>query len=224
MSRALTYCAFCFRPEISLPSTGVTAADVRVMAEGELLLLWSEVEWPFAPERMQKNALEFHDVISHVFRQAAVIPFRLLSVFEGERSLTKFMAEYAKAFLADLERLQDCVQMECVVFPAPSRKQTNNSSGADYLREKAAMLREQGEHVKAIQKGLSGLAREIQVREGKNGTRIFVLTERGREKEFRSIVEQQAVPLVLSRRTSGPWPAAEFLSERVRAPQVAGAK
>ncbi|HWG39555.1 MAG TPA: GvpL/GvpF family gas vesicle protein [Candidatus Acidoferrales bacterium] len=224
MIRALAYCAFCFRPEISLPPTGVTAADVRVVAEGELRLLWSEVEWPFASERMQKNALEFHDVISHVFRQAAVIPFRLLSVFEDEKSLAAFTAEHAKAFLADLERLKDCVQMECVVFPAPSRKQTNNSSGADYLREKAAMLREQGEHVKAIQEGLSGLAREIQVREGKNGTRIFVLTERGREKEFRSIVEQQAVPAELSRRISGPWPAAEFLSEQVRAPQVAGAK
>lgn len=224
MSRALAYCAFCHRPEISLPPKGVTAADVRVMAEGELRLLWSEVEWPFAPERMQKSALEFHDVISHVFRQAAVIPFRLLSVFEDERSLATFMAEHAKAFLADLEKLKDCVQMECVVFPAPSRKQTNSSSGADYLREKAAMLREQEEHVKAIRESLRGLGREIQVRDGKNGTRIFVLTERGKEKEFRSIVEQQAVPSTLSRRTSGPWPAAEFLSEQVRAPQVAGAK
>ncbi|HZS25993.1 MAG TPA: GvpL/GvpF family gas vesicle protein [Candidatus Angelobacter sp.] len=224
MSRALAYCAFCHRPEISLPSTGVTAADVRVMAEGELRLLWSEVEWPFAPERMQKNALEFHDVISHVFRQAAVVPFRLLSIFEDERSLATFTAEHAKVFLADLEKLKDCVQMECVIFPAPSRRQTNNSSGADYLREKAAMLREQEEHVKTIQGGMSGLAREIKVREGKNGTRIFILTERGREKEFRSIVEQQAVPPTLSRRVSGPWPAAEFLSEQVRAPQVAGAK
>ena len=207
-----------------MPSTGVTAADVRVMAEGELRLLWSEVEWPFTSERMQKNALEFHDVISHVFRQGAVIPFRLLSIFENERSLATFMAEHAKAFLADLERLKDCVQMECVIFPAPLRRQTNNSSGADYLREKAAMLREQEEHVRAIQESLRSLGRDIHVREGKNGTRIFILTERGREKEFRSMVEQQAVPPTLSRRISGPWPAAEFLSELVRAPQVAGAK
>lgn len=224
MSRALAYCAFFHRVEISLPPKGVTAADVRVMAEGELRLLWSEVEWPFTPERMQKNALEFHDVISHVFRQGAVIPFRLLSVFENERSLATFMAEHAKAFLADLERLKDCVQMECVVFPAPLRRQTNNNSGADYLREKAAMLREQEEHVRAIQESLRSLGRDIHIREGKNGTRIFILTERGREKEFRSMVEQQAVPPTLSRRISGPWPAAEFLSELVRAPQVAGAK
>lgn len=224
MSRALAYCSFCHRPEISLPPTGVSAAEVRLMAEGELRLLWSEVEWPFASERMQKNALEFHDVISQIFSQAAVIPFRLLSVFEDEKSLALFMAEHAKAFLADLDKLKDCVQMECVVFPAPSRKPANNSSGADYLREKAAMLREQEEHVNAIREGLRSLAREIHVREGKNGMRVFILTERGREKEFRSIVEQQAVPPMLSRRTSGPWPAAEFLSGQVRAPQVAGAR
>lgn len=114
--------------------------------------------------------------------------------------------------------------MECVVYPAPQHMQANNSSGAAYLREKADRLRAQEEHIHVVRKSLSELGRETRVREGKNGSRLFVLVERGREKEFRSIIEQLAVPELLSRRISGPWPAAEFLSEQVRTPQVANVK
>jgi hypothetical protein len=224
MIRALAYCAFCHSPEISLPATGVTSAMVQVMAEGELRLLWSEVGWPFAAERMQKNALEFHEVASHIFEQTAIIPFRLLSVFENEKALAAFNAEHAEVFLADLERLKDCVQMECVVYPAPSRMQPNNSSDAKYLHEKVEMLRILEQHVNAIQESLREQGREIRLREGKNGIRVFVLTERGREKEFRALVERAAIPESLSRRVSGPWPAADFLSEPMRAPQIASAK
>src|SRR4029077_1730715 len=113
MSRVLAYCGFRDRPEISLPPKGVSAAAVQVMAEAGLRLLWSEVEWPIESERMQKSAVEFHEVVHHIFRQAAVIPFRLLSVFEDEQSLAAFAAEHATAFVEDLERLKDCVQMEC---------------------------------------------------------------------------------------------------------------
>ncbi len=223
MSRALAYCAFCHREGNALPAAGVAAAAVRVMAAGELRLLWSEVEWPFAPERLQKNALEFHEVISHVFKQTAVIPFRLLSVFEDERALAAFVAEHAETFLRDLERLKDCVQMECVVYPAPARVPADKSSGADYLRGKAEMLQAQEQQVSSVREALGPLARDVRVREGKNGTRVFVLMERGKEKEFRALIEKVAVPDLLARRTSGPWPAAEFLSEQLRTPQVARA-
>ncbi|HKD81709.1 MAG TPA: GvpL/GvpF family gas vesicle protein [Candidatus Angelobacter sp.] len=224
MRRVLAYCAFRNNAELSLPAQGVTAAEVRTMALGELRLLWSEVPWPFAPERLQKNALEFHEVVSHVFRQAAVVPFRLLSVFEDERALATFADERAEAFLADLERLKEYVQMECVVYPAPARVQTDDTSGAAYLRGKAATLQAQEQHVAAVKEALGGLARETRVREGKNGVRIFVLVDRGTEKEFRSTIEQVAIPEVLSRRVSGAWPAAEFLSERLRTPQSATTK
>jgi hypothetical protein len=169
---------------------------------------------------MQKNAVEFHGVVHHVFRQAAVVPFRLLSVFQNEKALAAFTAENADAFTADLDRLKNVVQMECVVYPAPGRVQVHRDSGAAYLREKAAMLRIIAEHVAQIRECLGALAREIRLRETRSGTRIFVLMERGREGEFRATVERATVPQLLSRRISGPWPAAEFLSEQLRAPNA----
>jgi len=227
VSRVLVYCGFRHAPEISLPAIGVNAAPVQVASFDTLGLLWSEVEWPFDPQRMQRIAVEFHEVVHQVFKQTAVIPFRLLSVFDDQQAFTAFAAENRQRFLEDLNRLNDVVQMECVIYPKPSETPVDRSSGKAYLEQKAVALRSSEASLQATQDALAHLSREVRVREGKNGTRIFVLVDRGRENDFRQAVSAVPIPVHLSRRTSGPWPAAEFLSEQVKMPQidgVAGAK
>jgi len=221
VSRILVYCGFRHAPELALPAVGVNAAPVQVASFDNLNLLWSEVEWPFDPERMQKSAVEFHEVVHQVFKQTAVIPFRLLSVFDDEQAFTTFAAENRQRFLQDLSRLKDFVQMECVIYPRPS--EIDRSSGKAYLQQKAVALRSSEGVAQATQDALAPLSREVRVREGKNGTRIFVLVERGRENDFRQAVTAVPIPSHLSRRMSGPWPAAEFLSEQVKMPQMDGA-
>ena len=218
MSRVLAYCCFQHGPQLSLPSTGVRSAQVQVMELSPLRLLWSEVAWPFDPECMQQGAVEFHSVVHHVFNQTAVIPFRLLSVFEDEAAMAAFAAGNQTSFIEDLERLKHFVQMEFVVYPAPLRE--DRSSGKAYLEQKAGMRRAIEGHVSAVQEALDGLSQQIVVRETKSGHRIFVLVERGGEESFREKVKGVSVPEELARRMSGPWPAAEFLSERVKAPQI----
>ena len=227
MSRILVYCGFRQSPQLALPVIGVNAAPVQVAAWDELSLLWSEVDWPFDAKRMQKSAVEFHEVVHQVFKQIAVIPFRLLSIFEDHPAFTAFAAENRERFLEDLLRLKDFVQMECVIYPAPSQTQVDRSSGKAYLEQKAVALRSSEGFAQATQEAVAHLSREVRVREGKNGTRIFVLVERGRENDFRQAATSVPIPDHLSRRMSGPWPAAEFLSEQVKMPQidgVAGAK
>jgi hypothetical protein len=226
VSRVLVYCAFQHGPQLSLPSIGVQAVPVQVKAFDKLRLLWSQVEWPFVPERMQQSAVEFHEVVHHVFRQSAVIPFRLLSVFDDEAAMAAFAEENQTGFIEDLERLQDFVQMECVVYPAPQARAAtacSNNSGRAYMEQKAMALRSSEEFAQAVRYALAEVTQEIRVREAKNGTRIFVLVKRGREKDFRDAVSAAPIPEHLSRRISGPWPAAEFLSDRVRAPQISPA-
>lgn len=222
MSRILVYCGFEHGPQISWPTAGMQAAPVKVMELGALRLLWSEVEWPFDPERTQQSAVEFHGVVHHIFKQAAVIPFRLLSIFEDEAAMRAFAVENQERFLEDLERLKHFVQMECVVYPAPQRE--DRSSGKAYLEQKAGVLRSAEGFAQAVRGAVAHLSREVRVRETKNGTRIFVLIERGGENDFRSAVSAVAMPEHLSRRISGPWPAAEFLSERVKAPEIGGTR
>ena len=224
MNRVLAYCGFQQGEQISLPAVGVKSAEVRVLSAGGLDLLWSAVEWPFDAERMQRSAVEFHGVVHHVFGQTAVIPFRLLSVFDDEAALGAFAAEHQARFVEDLERLKRYVQMEFVVYPAPGRAQPESSSGKAYLEQKAGLVRAIEQHVGEVRDHLAELSRQAVVREARSGHRVFVLVERGREEAFREAVKSVAVPEGLSRRTSGPWPAAEFLSEQVKMPQIAGAK
>ena len=225
MSRALAYCAFLENPRISLPATSVDGAPVQRMAAGALRLLWAEVEWPFRPEHMQTHAVEFHGVVHHVFKQVAVVPFRLLSVFDDAAALRAFIEEHAAAFAADLERLKNVVQMECVLYPTPQMGDHREiRSGAEYLRKKAVMVRSAEAFAKAVPETAAPLLREVRVRESKNGTRIFALVKRGDEAEFSRAISALPLPEHLSRRISGPWPAAEFLSDHVRAPGAVGVK
>jgi hypothetical protein len=222
VSRILVYCGFRHAPELALPAVGVNAAPVHLTSLDDLCLLRSEVEWPFDPQRMQKSAVEFHEVVQQVFKQTAVIPFRLLSVFDDLPTFMAFATKNHQRFLQDLDRLKNLVQMECVIYPAPSQTQVDRSSGKAYLEQKAVVLRSSEGVAQATQDAVAHLSRDIRVREGKNGTRIFVLVERGRENDFHQAVTAVPIPKHLSRRMSGPWPAAEFLSEQVKMPQIDG--
>lgn len=223
MTRTLAYCGFLHDEEISTPEAGVNGARVKALAFGRLRLLWSEIEWPFEQSALQQSALDFHGVVQHIFRQAAVIPFRLLSIFDDVAALEKFVDEHAEAFVADLERLRECVQMESVVYVVAPRM-AEADSGRAYLQKKAAAARLSTEHATAVRAAVSAMSRQVHVREVKNGSRIFALVKRGDEDHFRKAVE--AVPLKepVSRRVSGPWPAGEFLSEAVKTPQIVSQK
>lgn len=188
-----------------------------MLESGGLDLLWSEVEWPLASESIQNDAIEFHRVITHVFSQTAVAPFRLLTVFDNVRALATFAAGVQSDFLADLERLENMVQMECVIYFKP-RRDGDRSSGQAYLRQKAEVRRSIDEYSNAVKNLLASIARDIRIREVNTGNRIFCLVERGEEALFRTQVESIAIPAGLERRLSGPWPPAEFLSDSVKAP------
>jgi Gas vesicle synthesis protein GvpL/GvpF len=218
MRKVLPYCAFLDREGISRPRSGVGGAALKEMAEGKLRLLWSEVEWPFDSAVLQHNAVEFHRVISHLFSQGAVAPFRLLSVFDDQESLASFIAAHHVHFIADLERLEKFVQMECVLYVG--REAAIAASGKAYLELKAELLRGVEGYVQSLREALSPISQGMQVKESRNGSRIFVLVKRGDEARFHSLVQDLPIPDRLSRRLSGPWPATEFLSQSVRMPQA----
>lgn len=220
MTKTLAYCAYLDRAGISLPPTGVNGAVIHQLTHGKLRLLHSQVEWPFDYPALQRNAVEFHRVVSHMFAQGAVVPFRLLSVFDDLQDLVGFLTAHHADFVVDLERLQNLVQMECVLYFAP--RAGLKPSGKEYLQMKADLLQLAEDFVENMNNALQGVAKEIRAKEAKNGGRIYVLLERGQEKTFHSVVQELPLPERFARRLSGPWPPAEFLSDAVKMPQIAG--
>ena len=222
MSRVLVYCGFLQDESIKLPAKGVGGSAVNVLGRDQLSLLWSDIAWPFEPAGLQQKAVEFHQVVQHVFQQAAVVPFRLLSIFDDVSALEKFATQHAAAFTADLERLREYVQMESVVYVIQQRAAPEVASGRAYLERKADVFRLSIDHAASVKAAVQKISHGVQVREVKSGTRIFALVRRGEEKRFREMVNTVPLPDSVSRRVSGPWPAAEFLSSAVKMPQSAG--
>lgn len=208
-SRALAYCAFEEQNGIAVPATGVGGAKVREIVLGRLRALWSEVEWPFAPAELQKHAVEFHHVVHQVFARAAVAPFPLLTIFHDRDALESFLAARAATIAADLERLRDVVQMECVLYVIGTK--------AHSVLE-PELLHSLENSLAQARQAVGVISPEIRIREVKSGRRIFALVRRGREDEFRASAEGFPLPERISRRTAGPRPAAEFLSDPLRAP------
>jgi hypothetical protein len=221
MTKTLAYCAFLQNPKLSLPSAGVSGAPINLLTHNQLQLLWSQVEWPFDPSAIQQHAIEFHQVVQHVFAQTAVIPFRLLSLFDDQQRLADFLTQHDSAFIADLEELRDAIQMECIVFfKSPGRPDL--SSGSAYLRHKADLQHVLEQSSEQLKHTLSSVSNEIRVRELKNGKRIYCRVPRGQENQFRTAAQEIPIPPTLEKRITGPWPASEFLSESVKMPEIAG--
>jgi hypothetical protein len=219
VSRVLPYCAYLERDGLTLPHSGVEKSPVAVVQSGSVRLLWSEIPWPFQPEHLQQNAVEFHDVVHHVFRQTAVIPFRLLSTFEDAGLLKRFVAEHQVAMAADLDRLASYVQMESVIYTIAERPGPA-ASGTEYLRARAQQAGTIREHAERLSAAVADVGAEVRLRENKNGIRLFALVNRGAEHGFHDAITGVAVPNGVSRRISGPWPAAEFMSEEVKMPAL----
>jgi len=219
VSRVLPYCAFLEREGITLPQSGVEKSPVQVLECGPVRLLWSDIPWPFQPEHLQQNAVEFHEVVHHVFRQTAVVPFRLLSTFEDRGLLERFAADHQLAIAADLERLAPYVQMESVIY-AIAERPGPATSGTEYLRARALQAGIMRGHAELLRRAVDNISAEVRLRENKNGFRLFALVKRGAEQSFPDAIVGTEIPKGLSRRISGPWPAAEFMSEEVKMPAL----
>lgn|GEM_PF-988107 len=237
MSKVLAYCAYLKRTEIMLPPAGVNGAPLQLIARNDLRLVWSQVDWPFNAHQLQGFAVDFHNVVSQVFRQAAVAPFQLLTVFDNRDAMVEYARANEEAIVADLDRLKACVQMECVAYVVGARRDTlQNPPGPDpaepNLAKDAAKnpakshydpqaLFHMKEYTDQVVATVAGHSRDVKVREVTGGNRIFALVDRGQEQLFLQTVHDLPLPSMVSRRVKGPEPAGEFLSLRLGAPRPA---
>lgn len=219
MSKALAYCGYLHGDAISLPEAGVGGASVQMISQGRLCVLWSQTEWPFAANALQQSAIEFHGVVNHIFQQKAVAPFQLLTVFDSQADLAEFAAHHEKAIVADLERLQDCVQMECVLYVIGARRPADAQAPRERPQYDADALLRLEKYAGEVCATLNAMSREVKVRAETTSRRIFALVERGQEPLFQQMLQDMPLPALVSRRFKGPRPAAEFFSVLLETPR-----
>ena len=159
--------------------------------------------------QLQASALDFHRVLNHVFKSAAVIPFRFPTVFDDKEQLIGRVQERANEYDALLGKFSDLVQMEIRITNSDLKKPSE--SGTQYLKLRQTASVVVGKFTAELQTALSALSHDWRERLSKDGTRAFILLARTQVADFQKTMRTAAVPSGLKVRVSGPWPATEFM-------------
>ncbi len=198
----LLYCMAEASSGESLPPRGVRQAVVEVLQNESLSCYFSRYEaFPGgSAEELKKDALDFHWAVNHVFDKQTVIPFRFPTLLPSPDELDKFLERNRDAYLADLRRLHDCVQMEVrVIIPA---EVPASGTGTAYLKAKFDATQRLIE--------LENLMKSAVEAEWKQrGNRYFALIPRKVIAEFRDKIAGLGQS---SLRVSGPWPPTEYVN------------
>src|SRR5579864_532406 len=72
--------------------------------------------------QLQTSALEFHRVLSDVFKSAAIIPFRFPTIFDNEEQLSERLRERSSDYSELLDKFRELVQMEIRVTSPDFKK------------------------------------------------------------------------------------------------------
>jgi hypothetical protein len=161
--------------------------------------------------QLQTSALEFHRVLSEVFKSTAIIPFRFPTIFDNEEQLSERLQERSSEYTALLGKFRDLVQMEIRITSPDLKKPAE--SGTQYLKLRQAATAMIGKVMAELRATLSELPQDWRERTSKDGIRAFVLIGRNRITDFRKMMLNTPVPRELSVRASGPWPVSEFIEQ-----------
>lgn len=160
-------------------------------------------------EFSREDALSFHSVLKTAFEQQAIIPFRFPTILQNETDLQAHLQEKYSAYLADLRRLKDAVQMELRI--TLTSEVASAPTGTEYLRAKQQQTRSLQAESEKARTALRDLVLDWKERPTDQGLRCYALVKRADVATLRQALEAAnfSSPGVL---LSGPWPATEFLA------------
>jgi Gas vesicle synthesis protein GvpL/GvpF len=217
----LAYCLSELQ-SIAIPEKGVGELAVESLEQDGIRCFFSrsnsrdQILGPPA----RATALAFHNVITSVFRQVAVIPFRFPTILEDEAELRSHLTQQESTYREALMRLRNLVQMELHLLPKPTFQEKQgteempaNLTGTGYLRARQVEQRKLAELSAALRQSGGSLIRDWRERPSAHGLRCFSLIERQSVGHFNDLIMTTQVAPELSARVSGPWPASEFIEQ-----------
>ncbi len=207
----LPYCIVEAGLQLSVSPRGVQGAAVEQLCDSGLCCFYSQLERLVPdPPSVKQAAFQFHGVVTSVFDQAAVIPFRFPTLVADTNELTSHLRSRAAEYREALRRLRGLVQMEIRISNAA--QDTTSASGTEYLRnrqQRTAGLEEAASNIRAQMQSILADWRE---RETSKGWRCYALIARFGVMKFQEMVRSLEAPVGLQLTVSGPWPATEFIS------------
>ena len=159
---------------------------------------------------LSTSALEFHRVLTGLFKAAAIIPFRFPTILESDQELAELLNQRSSEYNTLLSKFENWTQMEAQVSYSNPGGPAPTESGTEYLLERQRRQRTLADFGSELGSAIS-VAGEWRHRSMKSGLRCFALVERNRIAQFKERMQSISVPAGLKVRVSGPWPVSEFL-------------
>jgi hypothetical protein len=214
---------------------GVSA--VRTIACGDLACWVSDVDHAEFAREMERNlenlewlalhSVRHQQVVGEVSARMAIVPARFGTIFSGEAALVKNVTGRKNALRKVFDRVADADEWGVKVFAekkAPARV-TEARSGKDYLRQKAAQIRQRPERkdpeLQEFAAALEKTARDAAPSGKVSGTQPSLLWQatflvpRSRRKQWEKVLGAFVTRWDGQRRieVSGPWPPYSFVSD-----------
>lgn len=202
----------------AMPASGVGGKPVETLEFGALAAAYSEVE-SFEPSA--ESARQFAEVVLGAFRGKLLLPFHFPSVLDDREALQRHLIENALAYGNFLAEHREHVQMELRVPMSASLKESNASSGTEYLRRKSSATADaqriaEGALQPAKELILDRLSAEMEQKQ-QRFLRTMLLIDRSQAAELRQRLSQLPVSATLL----GPVPPSEFFEAFRKTGQVA---
>jgi len=207
----LLYCIAQVDAPTPSPLTGV-AGDPIVRVEMRNLAAFTSSNTDksnWLHPQLQTSALEFHRVLTEVFKSTAIIPFRFPTVFDNKEQLIQRLQEQASEYTGLFAKFRDLVQMEIRITSPDLKKPVD--SGTQYLKVRQTANAAIEKVMAELRSVLSGLSQDWRERPSKDGIRAFALIYRNQVADFRNRMRNAPLPSEISVRVSGPWPVSEFI-------------
>jgi Gas vesicle synthesis protein GvpL/GvpF len=214
---------------------GVNA--VRTIACGEFLCWVSDVDHAGFAAEMERNlenlewlalhSVRHQQVVGEVAAREAIVPARFGTIFSGEAALQKNVLGRRAALKKVFDRVAGAEEWGVKVFAEkkPPTRPTEARSGKDYLRQKAAQMRQRPERndpeLKEFAEALAKVSSETAPSGKVSGTQPSLLWQatylvpRGRRKPWEKVLGEFVERWDGLRRieVSGPWPPYSFVSD-----------
>lgn len=212
----LLYCITRDDDPIQIPRNGVREASLEELRYSGLRCIFSHgPDSKDLTAALPDSALQFHQVVQHVFRQVAVIPFRFPTFVRDQTQLKAHLQENEQRYRESLARLQNLAQMEIRISHAKPDAEAENDlskkSGTDYLRERQKRQALLDATTETLRKAGSPWLKGWHVSQQADKIRCFALLHRGEKQSFEDALAGITVPADVRVRVTGPWPATEFL-------------
>jgi hypothetical protein len=215
----MTLCVYAvaLRPERRITLRGLDGERLRAVTVGRVSAIVGEVTRP--PKATQRTVREYSEVAQLLSeRLPAMLPARFGTCVQDLIELTFILQSRQQTLLRNLRDVRGRVQMTGRILQPPgpegvaSASNASASSGADYLRARAAAAARDKEVVgfAPVRAAVRRWIRDERVEKQGTVASVYHLVPRGQAEKYRRALEQAAQHAGLRLTVSGPWPPYAF--------------